>query len=109
MRWPICNGRPERAPHLFGRCFPLCWRCSAAAAGALVTVAAVSFIPLATVFHRWVWPMIGAAMLLPMVVDGALQYAAKLESTNARRIVTGGLFGIGIGLLSSLVEMWSRI
>jgi uncharacterized membrane protein len=42
-------------------------------------------------------------MLLPMAVDGGLQYADIRKSTNARRFVTGYLFGTGIGLLAVLI------
>lgn len=38
-------------------------------------------------------------LLIPMVIDGCLQTFWRIESTNIRRIITGGLFGSGLGLL----------
>lgn len=40
-------------------------------------------------------------LLIPMIVDGCLQTFFGIESTNIRRIITGGMFGIGLGLFTT--------
>lgn len=32
-RRPLCNNNPSSAPHIKGRCFILCWRCSGGVIG----------------------------------------------------------------------------
>ena len=34
---PLCNGRPERAPHLGTFVFPLCWRCTGVFVGCIMS------------------------------------------------------------------------
>ena len=46
----------------------------------------------------WLWHpngWIAAALLLPLIVDGAVQAGTRYESTNGKRLVTGILFGYG--------------
>lgn len=40
-----------------------------------------------------VW--LAALLLVPLVVDGAVQLLTAYESTNMRRLITGILFGYG--------------
>lgn len=35
--------------------------------------------------------------LIPMIIDGTLQTFGGIESTNIRRMITGGIFGFGLG------------
>jgi len=92
---PLCNGIPSRAPHFFGFCFPLCYRC-------------LSFVVMFVLVLYWghkkhqqyPWYVI-IILLIPMIVDGCLQTFFGIESTNIRRIITGGMFGIGLGLFTT--------
>lgn len=89
---PLCNGIAKRAPHLFGYCFILCWRCTAIYTTALFTFVywhqkKVIFTSRQVIYALLLW--------IPMMIDGGLQTLGILESTNMRRIMTGGLFGIG--------------
>ncbi len=89
---PLCNGIAQRAPHIFGYCFILCWRCTAIYITALLTF--IYWHQKKTVLEA---KKVVYALLLwiPMAIDGGLQTLGVWESTNIRRVVTGGLFGIG--------------
>lgn len=92
---PLCNGRPERAPHIGSFCFPLCWRCTAISLGAI----AMGFFNLSYCFyHPLVGTIVALGLAMPCLADGLLQKYAKKESTNIRRILTGLLAGIGMGV-----------
>ena len=100
-RWlPIlcgCHCRDDRSFHWKGRRFPLCARCTGELFGLIFGAATFAF------FHPGA--PLSALLLLPMIVDGAVQAATAYESTNPRRFVTGALFGYGIlclFLLSSI-------
>ncbi|MCI8992790.1 MAG: DUF2085 domain-containing protein [Eubacterium sp.] len=93
---PLCNEKPERAPHIGKFCFPLCWRCTAFAVGVFVG---------AYIKTKWQYSFdIKAVVLcligiLPMAIDGILQEAHICGSTNKRRFFTGLLAGISSRLL----------
>lgn len=95
---PLCNNQSERAPHLCGKCFILCWRCSMVALCS-VSMTALLNITKTDVLFLDIGFTLPVLLLVPMIVDGCLQYFFKRESTNARRALTGALFGIGLGLL----------
>ena len=38
---------------------------------------------------------------IPMIIDGCLQTFLGIESTNLRRVLTGGLFGLALGVVVS--------
>ena len=88
---PLCNGIASRAPHLFGFCFPLCYRCT--------------FIILFFLFtFYYCYKMnkkgnlsIMILCMIPMMIDGCIQTFLGIESTNIRRVITGTLFGYGLG------------
>jgi uncharacterized membrane protein len=92
-RWyeaPICNRKPERAPRIGRYCFPLCWRCTAAA-----TAIIVGRFAFPDVISPWVaWPAL--LLLLPAYIDGVAQYEYRVESNNVRRVWTGLLLGVGL-------------
>ncbi|NTU52289.1 MAG: DUF2085 domain-containing protein [Chlorobiaceae bacterium] len=69
---PLCNLRPERAFRIGSFVFPLCAR---------------SATP----------PVVLSVILaLPLAIDWTVQKVGILESTNARRFVTGVLFGFAL-------------
>jgi uncharacterized membrane protein len=59
----------------------------------------------------WTWAFAGAALIVPAAVDGGLQAAGRLTSTNPRRLATGLLGGIGqILILGAVIaELTPRI
>lgn len=89
---PLCNGIPSRAPQIFGYCFPLCYRCI----GIIVTFLAVFYWSYRK--HKqssWVYIVL---LAIPMIIDGGIQTFLGIESHNIRRLITGSLFGCGLGL-----------
>lgn len=45
--------------------------------------------------------------MLPMIVDGGIQFALKKESNNIRRLLTGILGGIGIVYLFISIHIFT--
>lgn len=82
-----CHQIPERSPHIYGVQFPLCWRCSGIAAGAL-----------ALLFYLGVrrrLPSLTTSLLLALqlpldVLVNSLGFDAD---ANLRRFLTGTLWG----------------
>jgi|TARA_Y100001980_G_C14360272_1_gene168406 uncharacterized membrane protein len=103
LQWgnKTCHQAADRSFHIGVRKFPVCARCTGIYAGALASVV-ISF---------WLQsPILFAAMLLPMILDGTIQYFTKYRSTNTRRFVTGAVFGYGaVGLVASAVAVLIRI
>lgn len=96
-----CHQADDRSFHIGIRKFPVCARCTGIYVGALVSIV-ISF---------WLQsPILFAAMLLPMILDGTIQYFTKYRSTNSKRFVTGAVFGYGaVGLVASAVAALIRI
>jgi|GEM_PF-1105053 len=90
-----CHRLPSRSILLpWGLC-GLCARCTAYWLG---TAVFILFPP--PVARRGVRSLLtGLALLLPLVIDGALQYAGLYESTNVLRVATGLLAGAGTAVL----------
>lgn len=91
-RWlPIifgCHQKPERSFFYHGKQFPLCARCT----GELVGISS-------GVILFWFWKpclAISVSIMIPMLIDGFVQRLTPYESTNARRFITGFLFGLGL-------------
>ena len=96
----FCNNKPERAPHIGGFCFPICWRCLSLYLGATVAYLITSkyeFVPSMKLI------LISIIGILPTVVDGVMQYYFGIESTNARRIITGLISGAFLELLCCMI------
>lgn len=89
---PVCNLKRDRAPVVYGYCFPLCWRCTAICGG--LFAARLGFQSRSPVEEMCA----ATALILPCAVDAVFQYCFKVESTNARRIMLGLAAGLGIGV-----------
>lgn len=90
---PICNGIAERAPHIFGFCFPLCYRCTFIVIMFLIT------LYMSYKYKKTLPIMIIILCMLPMIIDGSLQTFWGIMSNNLRRAFTGAVFGFALGLL----------
>ena len=90
---PLCNGIASRAPHLFGICFPLCYRCTFFIIGFFLTL----FILYKKKSSMNLY--FACVCLIPLIIDGCLQTFWGIESTNLRRAITGCLFGFGMGMI----------
>jgi len=96
---PICNGIPERAPSIFGYTFLFCYRCTFTGIGAIMGLILIFGLKLYKKLNRvkvYKQILIVFILLLPMIIDGSLQYFIGIESDNIRRSVTGFIAGIGI-------------
>lgn len=101
---PLCNGKSDRALHIFGFCFPLCYRCMTTTFTLLVlsiaskTILDISYIDK----YKLVYIVpISVILIIPMLIDSILQYFFYRISTNTRRVITAFLFSVGIFLLVS--------
>lgn len=97
---PLCNGIASRAPNLFGFCFPLCYRC---------TFLFLGFFIALVVCYRYkktIPIMLSIICLLPMIIDGGLQTFFGIMSTNLRRTLTGGLFGVAMGIIVARIYVY---
>ena len=91
--YPICNKKPNRAPVIFGKTFILCWRCSMCILFLFVTTITLEIIKI-KVSNKLL--IINIVLMIPMILDGSLQYFFCITSNNFRRGITGGLFGFAI-------------
>ncbi|MGO4533087.1 DUF2085 domain-containing protein [Paenibacillus sp. 2TAF8] len=101
---PLCNKKPERAPHFGTFCLPLCWRCTCVVSSLLFCY--FMHLHSSINYEKLSWVSLGGAsivLIAPMVWDGWRQYGYKRESTNYKRIVTGVLCGIGLWLGINLI------
>lgn len=97
---PLCNGIPSRAPHFFGICFPLCYRCTFILLFFFLTIVYCFYS------HKKINRYFLIGCLFPMIIDGCLQTFFGIESTNLKRTITGAVFGIGIGGMISYLYTW---
>jgi len=126
--WPyafgalVCHQRPDRSFALAGNQLPVCDRCFAIELGMVAAFgAAVAVRPQGGFFlslgmflpRRCRSPIIvlavGLAFMLPMVLDGGLQFISGYISAAPQRLATGFLYGIGqagivIGLVAIILQ-----
>ncbi|MCM1186512.1 MAG: DUF2085 domain-containing protein [Lachnoclostridium sp.] len=86
-----CHQKPKRSFFIGGYQMPLCARCTGIAFG---HVAALFTAP----FHSFGYSI--AALLVPLAIDGTVQYCTPYESNNRRRVITGFLYGFAFTSLT---------
>lgn len=86
-----CHQIPERSFFVGGYQMPVCARCFGMIAGEIFGI--VGALLLAVPF------CVCAIILIPMVIDGTLQYKTSYTSNNGKRFATGLLFGFGFSHL----------
>lgn len=100
-----CHQMPERSFFLKGYQLPVCARCTGMMIGEVIAVVLAFFflppLPLCCV------------MLVPLAVDGIVQYKTAYVSTNLRRVITGLLFGysflsIVLTMIVSVVKILTK-
>lgn len=93
-----CHQLPERSFFLFGRQFPVCARCTG------LVVGYISAIPLSHILHPNL--ILAVSFCTLMLFDWYFQWLGILQSTNARRVVTGALCGYGLMSIYISVITW---
>lgn len=86
-----CHCREDRSFYYKGQKFPICARCTGELVGMILSLFSCFFFRLSIVFS--------ALLLLPMIIDGVVQAISSYESNNAKRFITGLLFGYGFMML----------
>jgi uncharacterized membrane protein len=89
----ICHQRAERSIHLHGEQMAFCER-DTAIFSALFVGGMIFALLRPRIAPLSVWAL--ALLSLPMAIDGLTQLVGLRESTLALRVVTGGLFGVGV-------------
>lgn len=87
-----CHQMPERSFFVRGYQFPVCARCTGVFLGKFIA-------DIMLIFKKVLSPVTAVVMLLIMGADWFAQRIGVLESTNARRFVTGILGGMGVAFL----------
>lgn len=76
---------PERSFFIRGYQMPVCARCFGIMLGEVAAIPSAFFLSL-NVFSLLI-------LMVPMALDGGIQYKTSYRSTNPRRFITGFLFG----------------
>lgn len=84
-----CHQMPERSFFFKGYQFPVCARCTGIFIGEL---AAVIFL-ICGVRISFILSLVS---VIPLAIDGGLQYINIFKSNNIRRIITGLIAGFGL-------------
>ena len=92
----ICHRKPERSFFFRGRQFPVCARCTGFYITGIASIILLDFFPITLNLTTF---LIGILLVIPSAIDGGIQYFYKIESTNARRLITGLLGGVGLILI----------
>lgn len=95
---PICNKNQYSAPHIFGFCFPLCWRCTSTIASMYVGGYTITTVGISVNLESRLFALL---LILPMAIDGYFHYFGNVRSNNIRRIIFGSMAGIGVALVLS--------
>ncbi len=88
---------PERSFFCGKYQMPVCARCTGMMIGYLVAI--VLFI-----MDMHLTFIASILLILPLIIDGSIQYKTRYTSNNLKRLVTGIMYGIGlIQLLANLI------
>lgn len=83
-KYCYCHQMPERSFFIQKYQFPLCARCTGIAIGYIVAF-------LVAPFHTFKISI--AALMIPLIIDGTVQYFTPYESNNTKRVISGFLYG----------------
>ncbi len=90
----LCHKIPSRTFHYRGNPFPICSRCTGIFIGYIIATILLILSIFFPLFLIRFW--ISIILLIPMLLDGGIQYFTHYESNNIKRLITGLLGGIGI-------------
>lgn len=84
--WSGCHQISERSFFILNYQVPVCSRCTGIFIGQIISIFIILFRINISIYFLII-------ALLPMLLDGTLQYYNIIKSTNLRRFTTGLLFG----------------
>lgn len=91
---PFCHSIPERCFVYKNRHLPICARCTG------ILFGGISSLIIFNIFNLTFSFLTSFILMLPMIMDGGLQYLNYIISNNNRRFVTGFIFGTGTVIFS---------
>jgi uncharacterized membrane protein len=106
----VCHQFDSRSFHLYDHRFAVCIRCTAIYSGFLIALFGVRFfLKLHNKKYNPIFVLIFS--LVPMVLDVVWSYFSFYEISTPSRMITGTIFGIGLGVLlhRSLTEIISSL
>ena len=87
---------PERSFFLRGYQLPVCARCTGMMIGYILAI-------VLAIFGIRIDYLICMFLVLPLIVDGTVQYATRYTSNNFKRFISGIMYGVGcIQLITNL-------
>ena len=86
-----CHGIPERCLVIRGKRMNICARCVGAIAGHITSFALFLIGHLLPLY-------IAVCLIVVMLIDWSLQKFMDIPSTNPRRLITGFVGGLGVGI-----------
>ena len=87
-----CHQMPERSFFINGFQFPVCARCTGMMIGYILAI--VLFV-----FDILFDCLLCVFLILPLVMDGVIQYKTQYISNNFKRVITGIMYGVGLNQL----------
>ena len=84
-----CHQMHERSFFFKGYQFPVCARCTGVFVGEIISIIAI-------VLDFRIHIVYALALVVPLAVDGGVQYINVWKSNNIRRVITGILAGVGL-------------
>lgn len=94
-----CHQMPERSFSFRGYQFPVCARCTGVVIGELFSIIAI-------LCSLEIHPLTAGALVVPLAVDGGVQYLKIWLSNNIRRVITGFFAGFGLTYLYYFLLSW---
>jgi uncharacterized membrane protein len=92
-----CHQLPERSFFYKEYQFPVCSRCTGIILGEIIYLCFFKF-------SFKITKGISFLLMLPLMIDGTVQYTTKYISNNRRRLITGWLYGIGfVSLMKNMI------
>lgn len=93
-----CHQMPERSFFIGRYQLPVCARCTGIIIGYIAAI-------VISIFDINIKSIICLLFILPIAIDGTIQYLTKYESNNIKRLLTGFLSGLGfITLIMNFVK-----
>lgn len=97
----ICNQLPTRCLFIYTSPMAICSRCFFLYLAMFITGLVIKY------GNKHVHWKIGLILMIPCIIDGSSQYLGFRLSNNGLRSITGGLAGIGLGLI--LFPLYFRV